>query len=92
MDFEPNERQRYWRDRVRQFIESHVRPRNAEYQAEQASGERWKVLQVVEEEKARADYLARVTEIRDDMRAATEADRVNQQLNQRLDLLTARTL
>ena len=54
MDFEPNERQRYWRDRVRQFIESHVRPRNAEYQAEQASGERWKVLQVVEEEKARA--------------------------------------
>ena len=54
MDFEPNERQRYWRDRVRQFIESHVRPRNADYQAEQASGERWKVLQVVEEEKARA--------------------------------------
>ena len=54
MDFEPTERQRYWRDRVRQFIESHVRPRNADYQAEQASGERWKVLQVVEEEKARA--------------------------------------
>ncbi|MEY4239234.1 MAG: hypothetical protein RL339_1835, partial [Pseudomonadota bacterium] len=54
MDFEPTERQRYWRDRVRQFIENHVRPRNADYQAEQASGERWKVLQVVEEEKARA--------------------------------------
>jgi acyl-CoA dehydrogenase len=54
MDFEPTERQRYWRDRVRQFIENHVRPRNGDYQAEQASGERWKVLQVVEEEKARA--------------------------------------
>lgn len=54
MDFEPTERQRYWRDRVRQFIESHVRPRNDDYKAEDKSGERWKVLQVVEEEKARA--------------------------------------
>ncbi len=54
MDFEPTERQRYWRDRVRQFIENHVRPRNDEYKAEDKSGERWKVLQVVEEEKARA--------------------------------------
>ena len=51
MDFEPTERQRYWRDRVRQFIESHVRPRNDDYKAEDKSGERWKVLQVVEEEK-----------------------------------------
>ncbi|MFM6950474.1 MAG: acyl-CoA dehydrogenase family protein [Novosphingobium sp.] len=54
MDFEPTERQRYWRDRVRQFIENHVRPRNDEYKVEDKSGERWKVLQVVEEEKARA--------------------------------------
>ncbi|MFN9579183.1 MAG: acyl-CoA dehydrogenase family protein [Novosphingobium sp.] len=54
MDFEPTERQRYWRDRVRQFIEAHVRPRNDDYKAEDKSGERWKVLQVVEEEKARA--------------------------------------
>ena len=54
MDFEPTERQRYWRDRVRQFIENHVRPRNDDYKAEDKSGERWKVLQVVEEEKARA--------------------------------------
>jgi len=54
MDFEPTERQRYWRDRVRQFIENHVRPRNDDYKAEDKIGERWKVLQVVEEEKARA--------------------------------------
>jgi alkylation response protein AidB-like acyl-CoA dehydrogenase len=54
MDFDPTERQVYWRDRVREFIESRVRPRQADYKAEQRSGDRWKVLQVVEEEKARA--------------------------------------
>lgn len=54
MEFEPTERQAYWRDRVRQFIENHVRPRNAEYEAQDKAGERWKVLPVVEEEKARA--------------------------------------
>ena len=54
MDFEPTERQKYWRDRIRQFIENHVRPRHHEYKAQQAEGSRWKVLPVVEEEKARA--------------------------------------
>ncbi|HVR89895.1 MAG TPA: acyl-CoA dehydrogenase family protein [Novosphingobium sp.] len=54
MDFEPTERQKYWRDRVRQFIDAHVRPRHGEYKAQKAEGERWKVLPVVEEEKARA--------------------------------------
>jgi alkylation response protein AidB-like acyl-CoA dehydrogenase len=54
MDFDPTERQVYWRDRVRDFIEHHVRPRVADYKAEQRSGDRWKVLQVVEQEKARA--------------------------------------
>ncbi|NCU11533.1 MAG: acyl-CoA dehydrogenase, partial [Sphingomonadaceae bacterium] len=54
MDFDPTERQVYWRDRVRDFIEAHVRPRIADYKAEDAQGDRWKVLQVVEEEKARA--------------------------------------
>ena len=54
MDFDPTERQVYWRDRVRQFIENHVRPRTGDYKAQDAAGERWKVLQVVEEEKARA--------------------------------------
>ncbi|MFN3517034.1 MAG: acyl-CoA dehydrogenase family protein [Novosphingobium sp.] len=54
MDFDPTERQVYWRDRVRDFIETHLRPRIADYKAEDAQGDRWKVLQVVEEEKARA--------------------------------------
>ncbi len=54
MDFTLNERETYWRDRVRDFINRHVLPRDHEYHAEQATGDRWKVLQVVEEEKARA--------------------------------------
>ena len=54
MDFEPTERQLYWRNRVREFIDAHVRPRHHEYKAQKAEGERWKVIPVVEEEKARA--------------------------------------
>ena len=54
MDFDPSERQRYWRDRVRQFIDHHVRPRVADYKAEKHGGPRWKVLKTIEEEKARA--------------------------------------
>ena len=54
MDFDLTDRQRHWRDRVRQFVEAHVRPRMADYYKQQAEGERWKVLPVVEEEKARA--------------------------------------
>ncbi len=54
MDFEPTERQKFWRDQVRHFIAAHVRPRLADYAAQQAEGGRWKVLRVIEEEKARA--------------------------------------
>ncbi|MEQ1496652.1 MAG: acyl-CoA dehydrogenase family protein, partial [Novosphingobium sp.] len=54
MDFDPTERQVYWRDRVRQFIDNHVRPRQADYKKQDAEGSRWKVLPVIEEEKARA--------------------------------------
>jgi acyl-CoA dehydrogenase len=54
MDFELTEKQAYWRDRVREHITRNVRPRVKDYYAEQAEGSRWKVLQVVEEEKARA--------------------------------------
>jgi len=54
MDFDLTERQQYWRDRVRDFIASHVRPRMDDYNAQQAEGERWKVLPVIEEEKERA--------------------------------------
>jgi alkylation response protein AidB-like acyl-CoA dehydrogenase len=54
MDFDLTERQRYWRDRVREFMANYVVPRQQDYYDQQAEGSRWKVLQVVEEEKARA--------------------------------------
>ena len=54
MDFTLTDRQTHWPDRVRDFIERHVRPRDGDYDAQQAEGARWKVLPVVEEEKARA--------------------------------------
>jgi len=54
MDFDLTARQVHWRDRVRDFIETHLRPRDPDYHAEQKTGDRWKVLQVIEEEKAKA--------------------------------------
>ncbi|ARS28162.1 acyl-CoA dehydrogenase family protein [Sphingomonas sp. KC8] len=54
MDFTLTERQTYWRDRVRDFVETHVRPLDHEYHAQQEQGERWKVLPVIEEAKVKA--------------------------------------
>ncbi|MDF8332612.1 acyl-CoA dehydrogenase family protein [Novosphingobium cyanobacteriorum] len=54
MDFDLTERQAHWRDRVRTFIENNLCPRIDEIKAEEASGDRWKVLQTIEQEKARA--------------------------------------
>ena len=54
MDFTLNERETFWRDRIKNHIDQYVRPRMKDYYAEQATGERWKVIQCVEEEKARA--------------------------------------
>ena len=54
MDFDLTERQAHWRDRVRTFIENNLRPRIDEIKAEDASGDRWKVLQTIEQEKAKA--------------------------------------
>ncbi|MXP14835.1 acyl-CoA dehydrogenase [Altererythrobacter confluentis] len=54
MDFDLTDRQTHWRDQVRHFIDAHVRPRHGEYKQQKAEGERWKVLPVIEEEKARA--------------------------------------
>ena len=51
MDFEPTERQAYWRDRVRDFIEQHVRPNMDVYKAQDAAGDRWKVIQIIEDKK-----------------------------------------
>ena len=59
MDFTLNERETYFRDRVRRFIDDEIRPRQAEYDAQSHEGERWKVIPVIEEvkEKARAAGL-----------------------------------
>ncbi len=54
MDFDLTDRQRYWRDRVRNHMAAHVFPRAQDYYDQQAEGSRWKILPVVEEEKARA--------------------------------------
>ena len=54
MDFTLNDRETHWRDRVRTFIETEIRPRDGDYHAQQAAGERWKILPVIEELKAKA--------------------------------------
>ena len=54
MDFTLSERETYFRDSVRQFIDSEIRPRQAEHDAQEHEGERWKVIPVIEECKAKA--------------------------------------
>ena len=54
MDFELSDRQRAFRDRVRDFIESEIRPRTDEYRAQHDEGDPWKVIPVVEELKPKA--------------------------------------
>jgi acyl-CoA dehydrogenase len=54
MDFSLGPAETEWRDRVRVFMDEHVRPRLADYDAQQRQGDRWKVLPLVEELKAKA--------------------------------------
>jgi alkylation response protein AidB-like acyl-CoA dehydrogenase len=54
MDFTLGSAETRWRDRVRDFMDEHVRPRVRDYEAQQREGERWKVLSVIEELKAEA--------------------------------------
>ncbi|QDP19025.1 acyl-CoA dehydrogenase family protein [Sphingomonas xanthus] len=54
MDFDLTERQAFFRDRVRRFIDKHVRPRVAEYKQEIDGGDRWKPLNLIEELKSEA--------------------------------------
>jgi acyl-CoA dehydrogenase len=54
MDFTLSERETYFRDRVKNFIDTRIRPRDAEYRAEAHEGDRWKVNRVLEEVKAQA--------------------------------------
>ena len=59
MDFTLSERETYFRDRVRDFIDRHIAPRQHEYERQHREGERWKVIPVIEDVKrqARADGL-----------------------------------
>lgn len=54
MDFGLTQRETEWREKIREFIATFLRPRQADYLAQQVEGARWKVLPVIEEEKARA--------------------------------------
>jgi acyl-CoA dehydrogenase len=54
MEFDLTDRQVFWRDRVRDFITRKVRPAMATYKEQDRAGERWKVIQVVEDLKAEA--------------------------------------
>jgi len=51
MDFTLTERETYFRDRVKGFIDQHITPRTREYREQVYSGERWKVIPVIEELK-----------------------------------------
>ena len=51
MDFDFTERQSFFRDRVRAFIDEHVRPRVADYKNQIAEGDRWQPIQLIEDLK-----------------------------------------
>ncbi|MBV8237953.1 MAG: acyl-CoA dehydrogenase family protein, partial [Sphingomonas sp.] len=54
MDFTLSERETYFRDRVRDFIDQQIRPQQAEYDRQHHEGDPWKVIPVLEEVKAKA--------------------------------------
>ena len=54
MDFTLSERESYFRDRVRTFIDQNIRPRQADFDEQHHEGERWKVIPVIEEMKDKA--------------------------------------
>ena len=54
MDFDLTEREAFYRDRVRAFIESEIRPRLQDYRDQLATGDRWQPLPLIEELKPRA--------------------------------------
>ena len=59
LDFQLTERETYYRDRVRDFIARNITPRHDQYVEQSKTGERWKVIPVIEELKplARAEGL-----------------------------------
>src|SRR6478735_12105536 len=59
MDFNMSDRQKEWLNRVQSFMHKHVRPAVPVYKQQDAEGERWKVIPVLEDlkKKARAEGL-----------------------------------
>src|SRR5260370_2470011 len=59
MDYNMSDRQREWLNRVESFMHKHVRPAVPVYKQQDADGERWKVIPILEElkKKARAEGL-----------------------------------
>ncbi|TFU02858.1 acyl-CoA dehydrogenase [Polymorphobacter arshaanensis] len=51
MNFEYSDNGKAWLERVRAFMEQHIYPNEARYEAEAYEGDRWKVLPVIEELK-----------------------------------------
>ena len=54
MDFSLTEREAFYRDRVRDFVETRIRPRNKDYKEQLAAGDRWQPIEVIEELKPEA--------------------------------------
>jgi len=54
MDFTLSERETYFRDRVKTFIDQNIRPRQDDYNRQSHEGDRWKVIPVIEEMKVKA--------------------------------------
>jgi acyl-CoA dehydrogenase len=54
MDFSLTEREASFRDRVRDFIETRIRPRNKDYKSQLEAGDRWQPIDVIEELKPKA--------------------------------------
>ena len=46
--------QAFYRDRVRDFIETRIRPRNKDYKSQLDAGDRWQPIEVIEELKPKA--------------------------------------
>ncbi|MBB5048969.1 acyl-CoA dehydrogenase [Rhodopseudomonas rhenobacensis] len=59
MDFTMSDRQREWLDRVNAFMDAHVRPAVPIYREQDESGDRWKVIPILEDlkKKAKAEGL-----------------------------------
>ena len=54
MDFTMSDRQKEWLNRVSSFMDKHVRPAEKTYKEQDAKGDRWKVIQIVEDLKKKA--------------------------------------